>query len=296
MAKIALDAGHGLSTPGKRTPAGEREWTLNNKVVRAAIKHLNEYQNVETLRLDDPTGKRDVPLKERTDKANKWKADVVVSYHHNALNGGWGNHTGTETYVHPIIPDETLEIANTVHNEVVKAYQLRDRGVKKADFHMLRETDMHAVLIEGGFMDSKIDIKKLRDDRVLDSAGKAVAEGFAKHFGLKKKSKPKENNSSSGVHVVKKGDTLWDIAQAKNTTVAVLKQLNGLKSDLIHPGDKIKLPSASAKVKKEYYTIEKGDTLWDLENKYKLLHGTLQKLNPDINPKYLRIGQRIRIK
>jgi N-acetylmuramoyl-L-alanine amidase len=187
MVKVALDGGHGINTPGKRTPSGEREWTFNDKVVRSAIKHLNTYQNVEILRLDDPTGKLDVPLKERTDKANKWKANIVVSVHHNASSGIWGNHTGTETYVHPKIPNETLEIANVIHKEVVQAYGLRDRGVKRADFHMLRETDMHAVLVEGGFMDSNIDIEKLRNDQVLENAGKAIAEGIAKHYKLKKK-------------------------------------------------------------------------------------------------------------
>lgn len=196
MVRIALDAGHGLNTPGKRTPSGEREWAFNDKVVRAAIKYLKQYQNVEILRLDDPTGKRDVPLKERTDKANKWKAHVVVSAHHNANTGKWGDWTGTETYVHPVIPNETMTIAKVIHNEMVKAYGLRDRGVKKANFHMLRETDMHAVLIEGGFMDSKVDIKKLRNNTVLDNAGKAIALGLAKHYGLKKKAKPKPKSNT----------------------------------------------------------------------------------------------------
>ncbi len=61
MVKIAIDAGHGLYTAGKRTPADEREWSFNNKVVNAAIKYLNEYKDVTIIRLDDPTGKRDVP-------------------------------------------------------------------------------------------------------------------------------------------------------------------------------------------------------------------------------------------
>lgn len=63
MVKIAIDAGHGINTPGKRTPDDEREWSLNNKVALAAIAKLNTYQNVQILRLDDPTGKTDVPLK-----------------------------------------------------------------------------------------------------------------------------------------------------------------------------------------------------------------------------------------
>ncbi len=60
---------------------------------------------------------------------------------------------------------------------------------------MLRETNMPSILIEGGFMDSTIDIKKMRDDKVLDAAGKAVALGLAEHFKLKKKPAPKPKPS-----------------------------------------------------------------------------------------------------
>ena len=45
---------------------------------------------------------------------------------------------------------------------------------------------MPAILIEGGFMDSTIDIKKLRDDRVLENAGKMIAQSFANFVGLKR--------------------------------------------------------------------------------------------------------------
>ncbi|MEN2468008.1 N-acetylmuramoyl-L-alanine amidase [Ornithinibacillus sp. JPR2-1] len=245
MVKIALDAGHGMNTPGKRTPDGEREWSFNSKVVAAATKYLNEYDNVTVIRLDDPTGKTDVSLTARTNKANSQKADILISYHHNANTGQWGNWTGTETYHYPG-SSTGLAIAKKIHPAIVRAMGLRDRGIKSANFHMLRESNMPAILIEGGFMDSTIDIKKLRDNSVLDRTGKALADAIAAHFGLKKKSKSKVE-STSGVHVVKKGDTLWGISQKYNTTVNVLKSLNNISGDLIVPGQKIKLPSNSKK-------------------------------------------------
>ena len=94
---IAVDAGHGLHTAGKRTPDGEREWSFNNRVVIALIDELHRL-GLRTIRLDDASGQRDVPLGERTRKANNAKADVLVSVHHNALTGRWGTHTGTEIY------------------------------------------------------------------------------------------------------------------------------------------------------------------------------------------------------
>lgn len=189
MVKIVIDAGHGINTPGKRTPDGEREWTFNNKVALALIAKLNKYENVQILRVDDPTGKTDVPLKTRTDKANAFKGDVYVSCHHNAFQGKWGTHTGTDTftYNHINANPKSVAIAKIVHPLVVKAMGLRDRGIKKENFHVLRETAMPAILIEGGFMDSSIDIKALRNDAKLKAQGEAIADGLVQYFKLKLK-------------------------------------------------------------------------------------------------------------
>ena len=198
MAKIALDAGHGVNTAGKRTPDGEREWAFNNKVLLAAQKYLNEYEDVSILRLDDPTGKTDVPLNSRTNKANEWGADVLVSIHHNASTGKWGNWTGTETYIHASNPKGSRALATAVQSRLTKAYGLSNRGIKTANFHMLRESKMTAILTEGGFMDSRIDILKMRDDKVLDAAGKAIAEGVAEYLKLKKNPEPKPVSKPTG--------------------------------------------------------------------------------------------------
>lgn len=68
MIKIALDAGHGINTPGKRSPHGEREWSFNNAVLLACVERLAEYEGVYILRLDDPTGETDVPMVARVKK------------------------------------------------------------------------------------------------------------------------------------------------------------------------------------------------------------------------------------
>lgn len=189
MVRIALDAGHGYNTPGKRTPDDEREWSFNNEVILATIERLNTYQDVEILRLDDPTGKTDVPLKDRTNKANAWKADVLVSDHHNASAGKWHNGGGVETYVYPTASQTSRDVAHAIHKRIVAAMGLRDRGVKTADFHITREAKMASVLVEGGFMDSTVDIKAMRDKAKLKAQGYAIADGIAEVFKLKPKVK-----------------------------------------------------------------------------------------------------------
>lgn len=189
MVKIVIDAGHGFHTPGKRSPDDEREWTFNNKVALYAMAKLQTYKNVEILRVDDPTGKTDVPLSTRTKLANEWQADVYASIHHNALNGKWGRHSGIETYTmdNPTANPKSLEIAGAIHPRVVMAMGISNRGMKRANFHVLRESAMPAFLTEGGFMDSTVDITKLRDDNYLKAQGEAIAEGLAIYFKLQLK-------------------------------------------------------------------------------------------------------------
>lgn len=263
MVKVAIDAGHGINTAGKRTPDGEREWTFNDKVVKALISRLNEYENVQIKRLDDPTGKRDIPLSERTNTANKFKADILVSCHHNANTSKWGGWTGVETYYYPS-SNSGKKLAQAIHPSVVKAYSLKDRGIKSANFHMLRESKMPAILIEGGFMDSTIDIKKLRNDSVLKEAGRSIADSIAKYLNLKKKSK--KSSSSGSTYTVKKGDTLSGIANKYGTTVDQLAKDNGIKNvNVIRVGQKLKVNGKTKKSNKNV-TNYKGDSIVDYLN------------------------------
>lgn len=196
--KVYFDAGHGKYTAGKRSPSGvfeEREWFLNNEVATSFEKQLKKYNGVSLHRTDDPTGERDVPLKERTDKANNGKADIYISFHHNALyDNKWGTHTGVETFYHKA-SSNGKKLAELVQKEVVRAYGLRDRGIKTNNLHITRETNMPAVLVEGGFMDSTTDIVKLRDKKVLHKAGELIADAVAKYFGLSKKTSSTSTNS-----------------------------------------------------------------------------------------------------
>lgn len=188
MMKIALDAGHGIHTAGKRTPDGEREWSFNDKVLRACIAKLNTYQDVEIKRLDDPTGQSDVPLAIRTNTANLWKADALVSIHHNANAGIWGSHGGVETYVQEKTASKaSKDLAAAIQPRIVQAMGLRDRGVRTSNLHMTRESRMPAILTEGGFMDSTTDIDSLRNDAKLKAQGEAIADGLANYFSLKLK-------------------------------------------------------------------------------------------------------------
>lgn len=189
--KIILDAGHGYNTPGKRSPDGFREWEFNNEVALMARELLKLYQNVDVQLSHDVSGKSDVDLKNRTDYANKWMADLFVSIHANAFGaGGWNDVDGIETFIHTSNPPEAGALAAKVQKNLVVATGRDNRGVKKANFHVLRETNMTAILVECGFMTNKAEVELLKSQAYRATCAKAIVEGIVQQYGLKLKPVP----------------------------------------------------------------------------------------------------------
>ena len=202
MVKIALSAGHGKSTSGKRSPDGKvREWNINEAVRKKVEAKLKDYEGVSIITVSDKSGKRDVPLSERTNKANKEKADVYVSIHHNAYGSGWNTAQGVETFVYKTSSKDALRLAQYVQDELVKRTGLKNRGVKTGNLHEVRETNMPAILVEGGFMTNKNEAASMQTSKYQDQMAEAIVNGLDKFFNLKKKevsNKKSVSKSSSG--------------------------------------------------------------------------------------------------
>lgn len=184
--KIVLDAGHGYNTPGKRTPDGMKEYEFNRVVAQYARQELLRYQNVEIqfTHSDD----RDVPLQERTNRANSWRANAFVSIHANAYGaGGWNTVHGIETYTPTVASPNSDLLANSVHKRLIQETGRRDRGIKSADFHVLRETNMASILCECGYMTYYQEAQLLRTESYRKTCARAIAEGIAEYFNLKLK-------------------------------------------------------------------------------------------------------------
>lgn len=194
MFKIALDAGHGKYTAGKRClknidPNETREWFLNSRVCEKIEEKLKSYSGYELLRVDDRTGETDVPVTKRTDDANAWGADLYFSVHHNAgINGGNGGGIVAITYTK--VDNTTREWQTDIYNALIKHTGLKgNRATPRAqmNLHVCRETKMPAVLVELGFMDSKTDVPIILTDAFADKCAAAIVEVFATKGGLTKK-------------------------------------------------------------------------------------------------------------
>ena len=102
---------------------------------------------------------------------------------------------------------------------------------------------------------------------------------------------PIEDNTN--IYIVKKGDSLYQIAKKNNTTVAKIKELNNLKSDILSINQELKIPKST---KEEYtlYIVKKGDSLYQIAKKYNTTVDEIKKLN-NLNSNILSINQELKI-
>jgi N-acetylmuramoyl-L-alanine amidase len=185
MAKIFLDAGHGGKDPGA-VAYQAKESEFNLKIVKALQLILKKnYEGVETKlsRQDDQF----ISLSERTDMANAWRADVFVAIHINAAENTGA--AGYSTWIVPDAPARTRALSNVVHTEVLKATEgkFKDWGQRTDNFHVIKYSDMPAILTENGFITNSGDLRLLRDDTFILKIAMGHAVGIAKFLGLKER-------------------------------------------------------------------------------------------------------------
>lgn len=191
--KIALTAGHYLGTPGKRClksldPKETREWTLNDRIADKVEKLLAGYTGWQLIRTDDTTGKKEISLQARTNAANNFKADFYLSIHHNAgIDGGKGGGIVAITYTKASA--ESAEWQKDLYDALIEKTGLkgnRATPLAKQNLHEVRETNMPAVLLELGFMDSATDVPVILSENFANQCAAAIVEVLVKRGKLQK--------------------------------------------------------------------------------------------------------------
>jgi N-acetylmuramoyl-L-alanine amidase len=192
--KIMIDAGHGYETAGKRTVDGMKEYEFNRAVANEMKRLLEKYEHVNIQ--FSHSDKKDVPLSERTSKANQANSDLFVSIHANAHGNGseWTSAEGIETFVYLSKPKAAYELAKVVQAKLVDSTSRKDRGVKTANFSVLKETNMTAILCECGFMTNRVEAKLLRTTGYRFVCAEAIVNGIVSYYSLKKKDQTKNSN------------------------------------------------------------------------------------------------------
>ena len=198
---IAIDAGHGISPKGngyKETPYIDgigyiKEYTFNKAVAKFLDEALKRcgFKTIRTSQTDD-----DISLPKRCNIANNANADIFISCHYNHSGQKHPNSpgaSGVETYYLIGLPSygDTARLAKTVHKHLLHSNLIKqkDRGVKTANFQVLRDTKMPAILIEYGFMDDEyqnyLEAKAMIDPNWQKERAEQTAKGVCEYFGVK---------------------------------------------------------------------------------------------------------------
>jgi N-acetylmuramoyl-L-alanine amidase len=220
--KIVIDAGHGGKDPGGRKLFGLKEKEMNLLVAKELYDLLkgDEMFDAMLTRNSDVF----VPLADRSQIANNFKADVFVSIHANAsrdrrekgfeiyfmsekasdpgaaevadyensvvgLEDGGGQQDATAMLLHSMARNEYLNegsrLAGLVSTEMVKRTPFVNRGVKQAAFYVLRGTYSPGILVEMGFMTNPGDEKILNDKKGRTKIANAIYKGILKYAEMK---------------------------------------------------------------------------------------------------------------
>lgn len=189
--KIAIDAGHGSNTAGKRTPDGFKEHWINVLCATYCEQALKRC-GFETVRVgwndmissDDV----DVSLTNRQKLVKNTGCNASVSFHANAYGSGWNSAKGVETFYHSNASKaaDSLMLAKLVQKRLIEGTTQVNRGVKKDALAMCNAKAMGtqaSVLVEIGFMTNKEEAALMKTDAFCREQGEDVAHGICDYFG-----------------------------------------------------------------------------------------------------------------
>lgn len=274
MIEIGLNAGHGLHTSGKRClksidPNETREWVLNNRIAVKIEEKLNDYEGIKIHRLDDRTGRVDIPLEDRTDMANRLKLDFVDDIHHNAgINGGSGG--GIVVIRHHITGQATKDYQNIMYDKLIKHTGMkgnRSNPKPTQNLHMCRETDMPTLTVEHCYMDSIVDTPIILTEKFAEQCANAHVEFFVEVFNLKKKEIiTEEKKETQTIYRVQVG--AYGVKANAEKMLSDLKAagFNGFIREDVITVDKPKEPEIIIPDKPEIIVVEKKSTYFKKGN------------------------------
>lgn len=194
--RILIDAGHGIDTPGKRSPDGVfREYLWNREVAEMLYNLLQEYGFDADLVV---TETNDIPLKTRVRRVNEVCSlhgshnVLLISIHANAAGNGesWMNAQGWSCYTTKGKTRSDIA-ANCLYDAFEEEF--KDRKIRRdlsdgdpdweEDFYIIKKTSCPAVLLENFFYDNKDDCHFLLMEQTKRRVAKAILKGIQYYYG-----------------------------------------------------------------------------------------------------------------
>ncbi|GAB4272151.1 N-acetylmuramoyl-L-alanine amidase family protein [Thermincola ferriacetica] len=184
---IAIDDGHGMDTPGKRTPPmADGKVILENQFNAPTARFLDvALQRCGFRTMFTAPEAKDVPLAIRVKRANDAKADAFISIHYNAFRGVWDEtRGGVETCYQPGSV-EGRKLAACIQKYIAQGTPQVNRGIVAQNLYVTRKTRMVAALVEAGFMDVRKEAALMLDPAFQKETAEQIAQGVCEYFGVK---------------------------------------------------------------------------------------------------------------
>jgi len=225
---IVIDPGHGGADVG--AVVGTRRESDDTLRLSLAVQRLLQAQGQRVImtRSTDVA----VSLTERSEISNRNNAALFVSIHRNASTNTAAN--GVDNFVFTNAPANTVQNAFNVLDQVVDAGVQNNRGVMRANFVVLRNTNAPAMLLEMGF------ITNARDNQLFDQNLNAYAAAITR--GIMNSLNGVRPPGSFFFYNVVSGDSLQSVAQRFGTTPNAITRLNKLTSANLIIGQVLKIP------------------------------------------------------
>jgi N-acetylmuramoyl-L-alanine amidase len=172
--KIIIDAGHGGSDSGAVGTAGNYEKVLTLSVASKVTADLRNNPNFNVIMTR--TGDTLPGLQDRVDIANGANADLFLSIH---ANSAVPSAHGTETYYRT---SQSSTLAAIMHKHLLAATGFFDRGVKTANYYVIKNTNMPSTLVELGFLTNSAENQTMLTPQFQQRVADALAAGITEYY------------------------------------------------------------------------------------------------------------------
>ena len=276
---IAIDAGHGGEDPGAIGRHGTREKDVVYSIARRLAALIKKESGMQAVLIRE--GDYYIGLRQRIDKARKLNADLFISIHADGFRDRrargssvfvLSNRGATSEMARWVAEKEnlsdlaggvslddkdgllaevlldlsqtatieaSLEVADNLLGELKGIGKTHKSTVQQAGFVVLKSPDIPSILVETAFISNPQEEKKLRSKQHQQVLARAMLRGIQDYFG---KNPPPGTHMVPRQYVVKRGDTLSDIALQHQISLNRLRGYNDLKNDLVRVGETLRIP------------------------------------------------------
>ncbi|MEH2380744.1 MAG: N-acetylmuramoyl-L-alanine amidase [Nostoc sp.] len=173
---VIIDPGHGGKDSGALGLGGAREKDVILPIGRK-LGQILQQNGIQVILTRDSD--YFVTLPGRVQLAERANADVFVSIHANSAGASRPDVNGLEVYYY----DSGLDLARIVRSSILQSIgTLKDRGVRRARFYVLRKSSMPSILVETGYMTGREDMARLRTSAYQNQMAEAIARGVLQYL------------------------------------------------------------------------------------------------------------------